>query len=466
MPKRGQSGVLPCRVAHGHGLSQAKSRSDLFRLGYPSAMPHPSPLIRWILRIDRERLRSFLHFLLRRFLADNCFQTAGALSFTTIFALVPLTTTMLGVIAMFPVSQQWGDQLTAYIFSNFVPQAAHAVADYLRGFAASARGMTGLGIAGVLLSSLLMMWSIEDAFNRIWRVPTPRRPLARFGIYWTALTLGPLLSVLSLAISSYFFSLPFLAGAEQKVMLKYVLGLVPVFMELGAFTVAYGVIPNRSVGWRFALAGGVLATTLFELAKFTVAFYLTRASYQQMYGALAAIPILMFWIWISWVVILLGASLAASLSAFRYQPASLRLPAGYELYALLRLLGRFAEARVQGLGLSSEELHRLEPMFTDDLLQRMLGTLCGISVIQRNDAGDWLLSRDLDQLPMSELYEAAGLRVPISDIRLPCHEDALGRDAQAALDALRLPLREELRRDVGGIFGKHEDTPVCNPPPA
>jgi len=433
-------------------------------------MQHPSPVIRWLLRIDRERVRSFTHFLLKRFLADNCFQTAGALSFTTIFALVPLTTTVFGVIAMFPVSQQWGDQLTAYIFSNFVPQAARAVADYLRGFAASARGMTGLGIAGVLLSCLLMMWSIEDAFNRIWRVGIPRRFLARFGIYWAALTLGPLLSVLSLAISSYFFSLPFLAGAQERILLKYVLGVVPVLMELAAFTAAYAVIPNRSVGWRFALAGGVLATVLFELAKFAIAFYLTRASYQQIYGALAVIPILMFWIWISWVVILLGASLAASLSAFRYQPASARLPVGYEIYALLRLLGRFAEARVHGRGLHSEDLHRLEPMLTDDLLQRMLTMLCGIAVIQRNESGTWLLSRDLNQLPMAELYEAAGLRVPISEIQLPCHEDALGRDAQAALDALRLPLRDGLRRDVGSIFGKHlanhEDTPVCDPPSA
>jgi membrane protein len=424
----------------------------------------------WLLRLDRERARTFLHFLLRRFLDDNCLQSAGALSFTTIFALVPLTATVLGVVSMFPVSQQWGDQLTAFIFSNFVPQAAHAVADYLHDFASSARLMTGLGAAGVLLSSLLMMWSIEDAFNRIWRVVVPRRPLARFGIYWVALTLGPLLSVLSLAISSYFFSLPFLAGAEQRVMLKYVLGLTPVLMELTAFTAAYSFIPNRRVGLRFAFAGGVLATLLFELAKFTIAFYLTRASYQQIYGALAMIPILMFWIWISWLVILLGATLAASLSAFRYQPASLRLPPGYEIYALLRLLGRFLEARGRGRGVHSEELHQLEPMLTDDLQQRLLGALCGIDVIQRNAAGEWLLSRDLDQVPMSELYEAAGLRVPIGDAALPCSEDALGRDAKTALDALRLPLREELKHDVGSIFRKHlenrEDTPVCTPPSA
>ncbi|MEO5596494.1 MAG: YihY family inner membrane protein, partial [Lysobacteraceae bacterium] len=100
--------------------------------------------------LHQERVHSFLRFLLKRFLADNCFETAGALSFTTIFALVPLTATVLGVISMFPVSQQWGDSLTRFIFTNFVPQSARAVADYLRDFSTSARGMTGLGAVGVL----------------------------------------------------------------------------------------------------------------------------------------------------------------------------------------------------------------------------------------------------------------------------------------------------------------------------
>ncbi|MEO5596747.1 MAG: YihY family inner membrane protein, partial [Lysobacteraceae bacterium] len=320
------------------------------------------------------------------------------------------------------------------------------------------------GAIGVLVSSVLMMWSIEDAFNRIWRVATHRRWLSRFGIYWVALTLGPLLAVLSLAMSSYFFSLPFLANAEQQNGWKSLIGLTPIFMELCAFTGAYFIIPNRRVGLRFALAGGVLATLLFELAKFGVAYYLTRASYQQIYGALASIPILMLWIWISWVVILLGASVAASLSSFRYQPVAARLPAGFEMYAMLRVLGRFAEARERGEGLGSEQLHALEPMLTDDMLQDMLGALGQISLVQRKDSGQWLLSRDLSAVTMAEIYEAAGLRVPTREAKLPCRDDTLGLAAEAALDELRLPLRQGLERKLGTIFEPHGDTPVCHPP--
>jgi membrane protein len=413
-------------------------------------------LHRWARRVDRERTGAFLRFLLRRFLDDNCFLTAGALSYTTLLALVPLTAAILGVIAMFPVYQRWGDALTIFLFTNFVPKAAANVADYIRSFAGSARGMTGFGAAGVLASSLLTMASIEDAFNRIWRVATPRRPMARFLMYWTALTLGPLLAVLSLAISSYLFSLPMVAAAEQSELSKLGLASAPVLLELIAFTAAYSVIPNRSVPLRFALAGGVLATLLFELAKYAIAYYLTRASYQQIYGALAVIPIFLLWIWVSWLVVLLGATFAASLSAFRYQPAALRLPRGFELYALLRMLGRFAEARGQARGLHTAELHELEPILTDDLMQRMLGALCEIHVLRRAESGEWMLARDLDEVGIQELYEAAGLRIPVGDALLPCRDDALGIRVQAALDALRLPLRERMQRSVGSIYASPE----------
>ncbi len=409
-------------------------------------------------RVDRERVRSFLRFLLKRFIDDNCLLSAGALSYTTLLALVPLTATVFGVIAMFPVYQRWGDALTIFLFTNFVPKSAASVADYIRNFASSARGLTGFGLAGLLTTSVLTMWSIEDAFNRIWRVPTARRPLARFLLFWAALTLGPLLAVLSVGISSYLFSLPAVATAEQSALLKYALHLTPMLLELIASTVAYNVIPNRSVAWRHALAGGVLATTLFEIAKYAIAYYLSRASYQQVYGALAIIPIFLLWIWVSWLVVLLGATLAASLSAFRYQPSALRLPMGYELYGLLRMLGRFAEARTQGRGLHTVDLHALEPILTDDLLQRMFGILCEIAVLRRTESGEWVLARDLDEVPISEMYEAAALRIPVTDAAMPCRDDALGIRVQAALDALRLPLREGMQRSVGSIYipsGEH-----------
>jgi membrane protein len=237
------------------------------------------------------------------------------------------------------------------------------------------------------------------------------------------------------------------------------LTLLPAVLEMIAFTAAYIAIPNRSVAFRHALSGGALATALFELAKYAIAYYLTRASYQQIYGALAVIPIFLLWIWVSWMVVLLGATLAASLSAFRYQPAAMRLPKGYEFYALLRMLGRFVEAREEGCGLHTAQLHELEPILTDDLMQRMLAALCEVNVLQRAESGEWLLARDLDEVSLQELCEAAHLRIPLRDEPLPCSDDALGRRAQAALDQLRLPLRERMTRSVGSIYASKEWNP-------
>lgn len=414
-------------------------------------------IAQWLNHEKRERIRAFVRFLARRFWDDDCLQAAGALSYTTLLALVPLTAAVLGVVAMFPVWQRWGDALTIYLFTHFVPKAAANVADTIRSLAANARGMTGFGAAGLLATALLTMASIEDAFNRIWRVATPRRPVARFLIYWAALTLGPLLAIASLAISSYLFSLPVVAVAEQSAWSKFGLNLLPPVLEATAFSLAYAAIPNRSVAWRHAFAGGLLATVLFEGAKDAIAYYLTRASYQQLYGALAAFPIFLLWIWVSWLVVLLGASFAASLSAFRFQPAAMRLPPGHEFYALLRVLGRFAQAREAGRGLHTAQLHELEPILTDDLLQRLLAALVGIAVLRRAESGEWLLSRDLGSVSLREVCEAANLRIPLSDVSLPCATDALGQRVQAALDELRVPLRARMAHGVGAIY---ESTPA------
>ena len=140
------------------------------------------------------------------------------------------------------------------------------------------------------------------------------------------------------------------------------------------------------------------------------------------------------------------------MSAFRYQPASMRLPEGFEIYGLLRLLGRFAEQRRLGRGLHSDDILQLEPLLTDALVQELLGQLCGIGVVARAESGEWLLSRDLDELTMADLYEACQLRIPIAEAHLPCHDDALGKAALAEVDELRLPLRDLLKRRVSNVY--------------
>jgi len=416
-------------------------------------------LNRWTDRLrDPVRAKTFFRFLGARFLDDRLFQAAGALSYTSVFALVPLSMVVFGVLSAFPVFGLWSDRLSDYVFANFVPSAARSVETYLKQFSANAGQLTAAGVIALVVSLLITLNGIETAFNRIWRVKAARPKVGRFLVYWTVFTLGALMAAASLAISARFFAMSVFQTTAGGVLQSFLLRLAPMTIELVAIAAIYKVVPHRTVKWRHAIAGALLATVAFECVKWGLGLYLASfGSYSKIYGTLAAVPIFLLWIYLSWVSVLLGASLASSISAFRYQPASMRLPVGFEMYGLIRLLARFNEARKQGRGLHSDQIQRLEPMLTDSLVQHMLAQLCEINVVRRAEDGEWLLSRDLDELSMAELYEACQLRIPIAEAHLPCREDSLGHAAVAAIDELRLPLRDLLKRRVSTIHAEKED---------
>jgi len=402
---------------------------------------------------DRARAVAFARFLWQRFLDDRLFQAAAALAYTTAFALVPLAVVVLGVLSAFPVFDQWSSALVDYVFSHFVPSAARAIESSLDRLAENSRQLTTAGTVALVVSLLVTLNSVEATFNRIWRVASARPRLSRYLVYWTVLTLGALLAAASLSISARIFALPLFATPEGRWLADLSLRLAPILIELAVVVLIYRVVPHHTVKWRHALGGALLAVLLLEAVKSGLGVYLgSFQGYQKLYGALAFIPILMLWIFLGWVAILLGASLASSLASFRYQPASMRLPAGYEVYALLRVIGRFALARREGRGLHTAELLELEPALTDTLLQQFLTRLDDIRLLRRDEQGEWLLARDLDSLTLGELYEACQLRVPVEEAWLPCREDPLGQAAAAVLDELRLPLRDALKRRVGDIF--------------
>lgn len=406
---------------------------------------------RRVARIDRERITHFFGFLLKRFVDDRCFESAGALAYTTMFALVPFSAVVFAVLSAFPQFHGWTMKLTEFIFANFVPGSASAVKPYLMQFSRGALELTSSGVIALLVSIGVTMWSIEQAFNRIWRVPSARPKLTRFLMYWTLLTLGSLLTVAGLAATSALFAIPELAGVEAKNLGQSLLRFLPLTLELLAFTAAYWFIPHRTIQLRFALAGAVLATVLFEWLTWGLAIYLRNASF-ELYGALAAIPIFLLWVYCCWLVVLFGASLAASLASFRYQPRAMRLSPGAEIYALMRLLGRFDEARRDGMGLHLAQIKQREPSLTDELLQAMISALCEMNIIQRGESGAWLLSRDLSSVGLDELYEGMALRIPTGDLRLPSRQDAIGRAANAVLDHLRNSVKAPLERSVASFL--------------
>lgn len=417
-----------------------------------------------------ERVVAFLEFTWRRFLEDRCLSTAGALAFTSLFALVPLTAAVLGILAAFPGFAGWRAQLTQWVFENFVPAAGSTVQGYITEFADNASKATAVGVLVLLFSAVSLMMSIEDAFNRIWRVPVARSARARFVIYWTALTLGPLLLVAALAVSSYALALPLIDAAEAQFSLKArVLAVLPFLIVWAALFAAYEVVPNRRVRLRDALLGALIAALLFEAAKRGFALYAMKyANYQQVYGALALVPIFIFWIYLSWIIVLFGASLTASLSAFDYRPPALRLPRGQEFCGLLCVLARFAAAQREGRGLHSADLLTALPFLTDDLLQRYLGDLNRIGLIQRGEFGEWLVVRDLGRVLLREVYEAGGyplaLDAPAARLdpgaRAAELVGALGKRLHAALE---LPLAELFPADVPSQAARRRDDDSTEP---
>lgn len=416
---------------------------------------------RWRDRVsDRARVTTFLRFLWRRFLDDRLFEAAGALSYTTVFALVPLSMVAFGVLKAFPMFDKWSQQLTDYVFSNFVPTSARALESQLTDLSQNLDKLTVFGAIALVVSLLVTLTSVETTFNRIWRVKSARHTFGRFLVYWTVFTLGALVAAASMALSVRFFQLSVFATEPGQWLQALALRLAPSAIELVAFATIFRVVPHRTVQWRHAVAGAFLSVLLLELVKWVIGLYFgSFQAYEKIYGAVAFLPIFLLWVYLGWVAILLGASFASSISAFRYQPVSMRLPVGHELYGMLRLLGRFAEARRSGEGLHSDRILALEPMLTDSLVQTMLAQLGGIGVLQRAESGEWLLARDLDDLTLAELYEAGRLRIPVAEAHLPCRDDSLGQQAISALDDLRLPLRDLLKRRVGSLYSVSRDPP-------
>jgi membrane protein len=389
-----------------------------------------------LLRNRRERVFAFARFVWHRFVDEQCFAAAGTLSFTTVFALVPLTTAVFGILAAFPVFQQWSDSLSDFVFANFVPAAAKAVQAYLVDFAGNASRLTSAGAIALLVSALLMMSSVEESFNRIFRAPARKRRMARFVVYWTVLTLGPILIAASLGLSSYLLALPGFDGAAEDLHLgERLLRLLPYLVTWGALALAYLVVPNAPVRLRHAAIGGLLASLLFEATKQGFAQYLAQASYEQIYGVLAAVPIFLVWIYLSWVVVLVGASITASLSAFRFVPRELAVTPGLEFAALLRVYGRISTASRSGEPPTRDALAAADPWLSDGQLDRFLAELLAARCVHRTEVGTWVLLRDPATVPLSELFAGGPYRWPEAGELARCRE-RFGADTPAVVEVL------------------------------
>lgn len=261
----------------------------------------------------------FARYVVRRIGEDRCLQAAAALTYTTLLALVPLAAVGFAIFSAFPRFASMRGQVEDFVFENFAPHAGDTIRTYLTTFLGNTQGLTSLGVVFLLISAVLLLSTIENTFNGIWRA-TARRPLTtRLLAYWAVLTLGPLLFGASLSVSSYMWGQMIAAGGEAARGPAAIAGrLFPFVMEIFGFAVMYMVLPHATVRLRNALAGAAVAAVLFEALKKVFGIYVQMfAGYQTIYGALATVPLFLIWIHLSWTVALLGGIVAASIPEWR-----------------------------------------------------------------------------------------------------------------------------------------------------
>lgn len=416
-------------------------------------------------------LYRFLRLLVSRFVEDQGLPHAASLTYTTLLSLVPLMTVSLAVFSAFPVSDRVADKVQLFLFENFVPTSGELLMGYFQTFSQEASKLSGAGFMFLIVVALMLMANIDRALNRIWRVTRKRAAISLFMEYWAILTLGPILIGVSVAATTYLSTIPLVSDTAAALGggVGGLLKVAPLFASIVAFTLLYAVVPNRRVPVLHALAGGLLAALLFESAKRGFAYYVTSfPTYEAIYGAMAVVPIFLVWVYVSWLVTLLGAEFSCCLGIFRDELASSKGAGRNDLVYAYRLLGGLWDARRQGRTLSTRQLAHALAIGPEEHLEILLGRLSRLRLVVRTEGGKWALVRDLQAVTLYDLYDSEPFVLPESRhlAGLPSRDGEAG--SRALFEMLRGDLRERMDQPLEALIRQDFDADALanSPDPA
>jgi membrane protein len=425
-----------------------------------AAAQHAAERARAIAGRTRKATPSFIRYLLARFQSDGCTTAAAALGYTSLLAIVPMLTIALAMFAAFPFFAGMRDEMIQSLFANLAPGLGATVNSYLSTFMENAGKATGAGIVGLAVTALLLINTIQTSFDRIFGSTSRKTQWNRFPIYWALITLGPILFGISFSISTYFFQMGAKTDFYGVSTGVQILGnVLPFVLEAAGFALFYRLMPTRPVLIVDAIWGGLAAAFLFEAVKRLFGLYLTyMPTYQALYGALAAIPIFMVWMYVAWVITLFGAEITAALPEWRAGRRNVvaHHRRGDQLSLSLGALTLLRQARSHGVGVRSQdfvkELHA-DPVQMHGLLEQLQRA----NVIAYSDRGRWVLTRDLSSMTLHYLCRVLGVSLaggesgnvprvgPLVE-RLDKEEQALlAQSVEEALAALDKPLEAETK---------------------
>jgi membrane protein len=407
--------------------------------------------------------RDLVRFARRRLTEEKLPQVAGSLTFTTTLALVPLLTIVLAIFTTFPVFGQLRTALDTWFVQTLMPKAiANTISSNLTQFASKAKGLSAVGAVALLFTTTMMMGMIERAFNRIWGVRRPRKLSQRILVYWALVSLGPILFGLSLTATSQLFTatggltrqLPFVGALFYTV--------VSIGLTTGAYTLLYMTVPNRAVDWRDAVWGGLAAAIAFEVAKRLFALFIRQfPTYAIIYGALAALPLFLIWIYLSWLITLVGAVLTAALPVVKYErwrhqpvPGS----AFVDAMAVLKVL--YGSTHLTGTALVPSSAIRTHTRIGYEEMEMLLEKMVAAGWVGRvkddlsarsrwgrgvrETADNWVLLIDPDKLRLADVYrlfvfdapdaESGKAEEPLPATPLSLDTAALARQVEGAVE--------------------------------
>ena len=395
-----------------------------------------------------------LRYLINRFIEDRLNANAAALTFVSLFAFVPLLTVTLSIASALPAAGDIEAKLSDFLLQFLLPESSTQVVQYLSTFIDQARSLTVFGVGILLVTAVLMLRNIEKALNDIWRNRANRRPLQSFLLYWAVLSLGPAAIGLGLGVRAYLFAATNDWGGIQLFGLGSILvNLLPFAISTIGLTALYAVVPNCQVPFRHALIGGVFAATTFTVARMVFTAVMAESSYALVYGAFAAVPLFLLWIYVTWIIVLAGAVLAHSLSAFQTTEQAQTPP----LMKALDILYVFWRAQQQGRGIAELEIIRPNEVLKDgidaDSWRRIRDVLINAQWLKRLDRGHYLLSRDLHEVTLAML---ANMMRAEPDYHLNSQHLGWQKDASRLLREMRDQEATALNLSLAALFGEGE----------
>ena len=408
-----------------------------------------------------QQLGRFVIHVLRRFQEERCLQIASSLTYTTLLSLVPLLTVALTLMSAFPAFSEFTSHVDDFLSENVLPEAiGDVISRYIEEFTEKAARLTALGIAGLALTSFLLMYTIERAFNVIWRVRRGRGTAQRVVMYWSILTLGPALIGASLTVTTFVLSrsLGLVEGAPW--VGETALRLVAPVFTVAAFTLLYYIVPSRPVQPKHAFIGGLVAGVSFEIMKRGFALYVALTpTYTIVYGAFATIPVFLVWIYASWVVTVLGAVVAALLPDYRLLRGEKRATTGAAFSDALEILCVLIRSQRRA---ETADVRRIceRAGVTREACEAILEQLCDAGWVARAAGWRWVLTCDPGRVTIAEVYR----RFVIDPERLIERSGDGAR--REVLQAIAADVEREMAAPIESLAREHDESGVSRIAPA